>query len=1293
MSADRAKVSHGILLLALAVGLALPRMATAQECIPSCDAEDGRYLAITDGSGLDTLTDLALDLTVRVSATEPDFTIGFHDGETGGLWDLAGPTGASDPPAPQQLYVIFADPETDGTCGGLGCDCSDVPVPGCDATDEGVGPVLRVLDGEAMPDNDWVDFTIPNSPAALNAAADTYGYLVEAVLGGDLTPSPVRNSFKVRSGAINEEDVSIEVFQQPFAFNASMPTFTELGIIYPGCAGATLPVCLASLENTTYDGTFSFFIQQVQPQCEFIVWDGDLDHGSFDGTITDDDDFNVPAGIASLPPWACQDPTVPCDATFDGTAWVGPNPPLVGINFEGVALGLCTGGSRDGLPCVGNANIGPQPFVPNCPGGTCGVTGDPPDDFDASLGGGLGAIFVRTGALTYEVWSPACPSTQPGCAPIAVNNNPSGNLEWEFFRLAVPDGGCYLDANGFPPDVDVTDLPEGVYEVRVLNLDLENLNAFRFAGRAVPEPCGPCVGQVTELTLEYTGTQDPGPIVRVEQTDDGTVLFEDVVPAAGRLTVQGTSQDGAFGSSVEVYVDGALEATILTACDGAIFSGQAYGEITIIEAISSEGRLICDDLDCIPDVAFDTDAAGAPLASGQVIDDEYAGFGMFVSTSDPARPAMVFDSANPTGNDDDLGTPNEDFAGPGIGAGGEAGQPGENSRALGNVLIISEDGNSGNPDDNAGGGTLIFDFTSPVRVDLLEILDIEESGGTVTAFDENDVVIASAPILVRGNNSYQEVLLEASGVRRLEVYFAGSGALAAIRFCVDDEPPPVCTDSVVRDDFDSQSFGNNDGPQSWAGDWVENDVAGAGPGAGNVQVTNSALRLDDYPNTDTHPSAARQVDLAGKQSATLKFMFDTSSGVDSDDAITVEASADGGATWTTLEVITGLVGQNWGEREIDITPFISAQTRVRFRVSNKYGGEHEFFYVTDVEICGLCEPPPPPTCEETQVRDDFDSQSFGNNDGANPWAGSWIENDVAGAGPASGNVKVTSSALRLGDYPDTGTHPSAARQVDLSASDFAVLDFMFDTTSGVDSNDAITVEISSDGGGSWTTLEVITGIVGAHWGMREYDISDYISSQTQVRFRVSNLYGGSHEYFYVTHVEIRGLCSPPDTCEPVMVKDKFMTDGFDGSDGTDDWSGPWEEFDTAGPGPASGNVKVTSGWLWLNDYPNTGTEPSIARQVDLSGVDQATLDLTWKTWSGVDASDAVTLEISSDGGNSYSTLHVFTGIVGGHTGNASFDITPYISANTKIRFRVSNLYGGTNEWFKVEWVTITGSCD
>jgi len=68
---------------------------------------------------------------------------------------------------------------------------------------------------------------------------------------------------------------------------------------------------------------------------------------------------------------------------------------------------------------------------------------------------------------------------------------------------------------------------------------------------------------------------------------------------------------------------------------------------------------------------------------------------------------------------------NESFGGPGNGVDGEAGQPFENSEAHGNILIISEDGSSVQPDDNKFGGILKFVFDEPTSVDSVGLLDIE----------------------------------------------------------------------------------------------------------------------------------------------------------------------------------------------------------------------------------------------------------------------------------------------------------------------------------------------------------------------------------------------------------------------------------------------------------------------------------------------------------------------------------------------------------------------------------------
>ena len=76
------------------------------------------------------------------------------------------------------------------------------------------------------------------------------------------------------------------------------------------------------------------------------------------------------------------------------------------------------------------------------------------------------------------------------------------------------------------------------------------------------------------------------------------------------------------------------------------------------------------------------------------------------------------------------------------------------------------------------------------------------------------------------------------------------------------------------------------------------------------------------------------------------------------------------------------------------------------------------------------------------------------------------------------------------------------------------------------------------------------------------------------------------------------------TCTAGYFKDHFNTASFSNNDGTLSWAGSWVESDSAGAGVSSGNVTVGSpysGYLFLRDNPDTGTQPSAARQANLSG--------------------------------------------------------------------------------------------
>ncbi|HEV7670205.1 MAG TPA: SdrD B-like domain-containing protein, partial [Thermoanaerobaculia bacterium] len=345
------------------------------------------------------------------------------------------------------------------------------------------------------------------------------------------------------------------------------------------------------------------------------------------------------------------------------------------------------------------------------------------------------------------------------------------------------------------------------------------------------------------------------------------------------------------------------------------------------------------------------------------------------------------------------------------------------------------------------------------------------------------------------------------------------------------KPAVPCTAGYVKDNFTTASFSNNDGTLSWSGAWIESDTAGTGVSTGNVTVGtpySGYLHLHDSPDTGTQPSAARQVNLTGFSSATLSFTFHTTSGVDTDDAVVVEMSNNGGSSYTVLETITGIVGATTANRSYNISSYIASNTRVRFRVTNAYGVDDEYFKVDTIRIDGSCTTPPPP-CTAGYYKDLFDTASFSNNDGSLSWTGAWVESDTAGTGVSTGNVTVgtpIAGYLILRDYPDTGTQPSAARQANLSGFTSATLSFDFHVRTAVDPDDAVTVEVSNNGGSTYTALEALDGYTGTATDSRSYNVSAYISSNFRVRFRVSNGYGSSDELFKVDWVKIDGTCAP-----------------------------------------------------------------------------------------------------------------------------------------------------------------------
>jgi VCBS repeat-containing protein len=111
-------------------------------------------------------------------------------------------------------------------------------------------------------------------------------------------------------------------------------------------------------------------------------------------------------------------------------------------------------------------------------------------------------------------------------------------------------------------------------------------------------------------------------------------------------------------------------------------------------------------------------------------------------------------------------------------------EEGKNDLALGKVLIISKDGDSLNPNDDEAGGQLIFDFNGAVLLESVDLLDINEEGGTIEIFDTAGRLLSTTVIPALGENTFQSVFIQKQTngqpfeASRMVITLKGDGAMA-----------------------------------------------------------------------------------------------------------------------------------------------------------------------------------------------------------------------------------------------------------------------------------------------------------------------------------------------------------------------------------------------------------------------------------------------------------------------------------------------------------------------------------
>jgi serine protease AprX len=144
-------------------------------------------------------------------------------------------------------------------------------------------------------------------------------------------------------------------------------------------------------------------------------------------------------------------------------------------------------------------------------------------------------------------------------------------------------------------------------------------------------------------------------------------------------------------------------------------------------------------------------------------------------------------------------------------------------------------------------------------------------------------------------------------------------------------------------------------------------------------------------------------------------------------------------------------------------------------------------------------------------------------------------------------------------------------------------------------------------------------------------------------------------------------------------RDEFSSLAYNGSNGTQNWKDGWTEIGES-DGTGSGNVRVVaSSHCAADNCLRIGCGSIVgdgaSRKVDLSGATLATLSFGSKVEGGYGLG-TVGLQVSANGGSSWTTLKIYGLSSTGGLVQETFDITAYIASNTMIRLYGAGIASG-----------------
>ena len=151
-----------------------------------------------------------------------------------------------------------------------------------------------------------------------------------------------------------------------------------------------------------------------------------------------------------------------------------------------------------------------------------------------------------------------------------------------------------------------------------------DISNVQFCVRPSESGCQECKGKVTELTLQYTGSDTVYVKVKQKVRRRGkkkrkryVTIFADTLAPNELFTLVGQDRKGTLGTEIRLFIEGqSRPVRIHTSCSQPIGPGVSFGDFLVVEAFSRKGGRICPQGVC----AFDQ---GPPEVHFTMLDDAH----------------------------------------------------------------------------------------------------------------------------------------------------------------------------------------------------------------------------------------------------------------------------------------------------------------------------------------------------------------------------------------------------------------------------------------------------------------------------------------------------------------------------------------------------------------------------------------------------------------------------------------------------------------------------------------------